>query len=87
MIFTASTTPFKSGEPGSGRSGRTCELTTTTSKDSVPLMRRGGLEAALVDFQEPQSDYYKDIMGDLRRVLTASENPHKNTQLTSIKAA
>ena len=36
--------------------------------------------AALVDFQEPPSDYHKDIMTDLRRVLTASGNPHKNTQ-------
>ena len=36
--------------------------------------------AALVDYQEPPSEYHKDIMNDLRRVLTASENPHKNTQ-------
>ena len=31
-------------------------------------------------FQEPPFDYHKDIMTDLRRVLTASGNPHKNTQ-------
>ena len=40
----------------------------------------GGLAAALVDFQEPPSDYHKDIMTDLCRVLTASGNPYKNTQ-------
>jgi len=39
-----------------------------------------GLAAALVDFQEPPAEYHKDIMNDLRRVLTASGNPHKNTQ-------
>ena len=40
----------------------------------------GGLAAALVDFQEPPADYHKDILTDLRRILTASGNPHKNTQ-------
>ena len=40
----------------------------------------GGLAAALVDFQEPPADYYKDILIDLRRILTASGNPYKNTQ-------
>ena len=39
-----------------------------------------GLAAALVDFQKPPAEYHKDIMNDLRRVLTASGNPHKNTQ-------
>ena len=40
----------------------------------------GGLAAALVDFQEPPADYHKEILADLRRILTASGNPHKNTQ-------
>ena len=40
----------------------------------------GGLAAALVDFQEPPADYHKEILADLRRVLTASGNPFKNTQ-------
>ena len=40
----------------------------------------GGLAAALVNFQEPPVEFHKDIMNDLRRVLTASGNPYKNTQ-------
>ena len=35
----------------------------------------GGLAAVLGDFQEPPPEYHKDILADLRRVLTASGNP------------